>query len=156
MRLQRDGSLRAYWMGPPLLQPQAFGAESDVQRSTLMLAEGLALGLGKPAASAASAVANANATAIAANGTGGAAQRPRVITHRRFSAERRGEQGPVRLIPAFASQPARRQRPQNAPGARGARAHEAALAAAMAAMRGEPAANVLAEELAANVLAPGT
>ena len=108
MRLQRDGSLRAYWMEPPLLQPQAFGAESDVQRSTLMLAEGLALGLGKPAASAAAA--NANATAIAANGTGGAAQRPRVIRHRRFSAERRGEQGPVRLIPAFASQHARRQR----------------------------------------------
>ena len=154
MRLQRDGSLRAYWMEPPLLQPQAFGAESDVQRSTLMLAEGLALGLGKPAASAAAAA--ANATAIAANGTGGAAQRPRVIRHRRFSAERRGEQGPVRLIPAFASQHARRQRPQNAPGARGARAHEAALAAAMAAMRGEPAANVLAEELAANVLAPET
>ena len=35
VRLQRDGTLRAYWMEPPLLQPQAFGAESDVQRSTL-------------------------------------------------------------------------------------------------------------------------
>ena len=127
VRLQRDGTLRAYWMEPPLLQPQAFGAESDVQQKLLLNL--LQRGGGG-----------------AANASASASPPPRLVAHTRFNAERRDPQA-VRLVPAFGSTP----RPERRLSERTRRtlAREPALAAALVAMRAEAS-------TASNVLSPAT
>ena len=133
VRLQRDGTLRAYWMEPPLLQPQAFGAESDVQQKLLLnlLQRGGGGGGGGGGA---------------ANASASASPPPRLVAHQRFNAARRDSQA-VRLVPAFGSTP----RPERRLSERTRRtlAREPALAAALFAMRAEAS-------TASNVLSPAT
>ena len=133
VRLQRDGTLRAYWMEPPLLQPQAFGAESDVQQKLLLnlLQRGGGGGGGGGGA---------------ANASASASPPPRLVAHQRFNAARRDSQA-VRLVPAFGSTP----RPERRLSERTRRtlAREPALAAALVAMRAEAS-------TASNVLLPAT
>ena len=133
VRLQRDGTLRAYWMEPPLLQPQAFGAESDVQQKLLLnlLQRGGGGGGGGGGA---------------ANASASASPPPRLVAHQRFNAARRDSQA-VRLVPAFGSTP----RPERRLSERTRRtlAREPALAAALVAMRAEAS-------TASNVLSPAT
>ena len=134
VRLQRDGTLRAYWMEPPLLQPQAFGAESDVQQKLLLnlLQRGGGGGGGGGGG--------------AANASASASPPPRLVAHQRFNAARRDSQA-VRLVPAFGSTP----RPERRLSERTRRtlAREPALAAALFAMRAEAS-------TASNVLSPAT
>ena len=116
VRLQRDGTLRAYWMEPPLLQPQAFGAESDVQQKLLLnlLQRGGSGG--------------------AVNASASSSPPPRLVAHKRFNAARRDPQA-VRLVPAFGSKPRRKR--QLSQRTRQTLARSPALAAALFAMRGE-------------------
>ena len=127
VRLQRDGTLRAYWMEPPLLQPQAFGAESDVQQKLLL-----------------NLLQHGGGGAVNASAT--SAPPPRLVAHKRFNAARRDSQ-PVRLVPAFDSKPRRKR--QLSQRTRQTLAREPALAAALFAMRGEA-------RTASNVLSPVT
>ena len=133
VRLQRDGTLRAYWMEPPLLQPQAFGAESDVQQKLLLNL----LQRGGGGGGGSGGTANASASA---------SPPPRLVAHQRFNAARRDSQA-VRLVPAFGSTP----RPERRLSERTRRtlAREPALAAALFAMRAEAS-------TASNVLSPAT
>ena len=133
VRLQRDGTLRAYWMEPPLLQPQAFGAESDVQQKLLLnlLQRGGGGGGGGGGA---------------ANASASASPPPRLVAHQRFNAARRDSQA-VRLVPAFGSTPRRERRLSER--TRQTLAREPALAAALFAMRAEAS-------TASNVLSPAT
>ena len=133
VRLQRDGTLRAYWLEPSLLQPQAFGAESDVQQK-------LMLNLLQRGGGGSNSGVGVNASAVSAAA-------PRLIAHTRFSAARRGLQA-MRLVPAFDSKPRRKRRLDQR--TRQPLSGEAALAATKAtlsAMRGEVRA-------ASNVLSP--
>ena len=127
VRLQRDGTLRAYWMEPPLLQPQAFGAESDVQQKLLL-----------------NLLQHGGGGAVNASAT--SAPPPRLVAHKRFNAARRDSQV-VRLVPAFGSKPRRKR--QLSQRTRQTLAREPALAAALFAMRGEA-------RTASNVLSPVT
>ena len=133
VRLQRDGTLRAYWMEPPLLQPQAFGAESDVQQKLLLnlLQRGGGGGGGGGGA---------------ANASASAEPPPRLVAHQRFNAARRDAQA-VRLVPAFGSTPRRERRLSER--TRRTLAREPALAAALFTMRAEA-------RTASNVLSPAT
>lgn len=129
VRLQRDGTLRAYWMEPPLLQPQAFGAESDVQQKLLLN------------------LLQRDGGGGAVNASARSSPPPRLVAHKRFNAARRDSQAVVRLVPAFGSKPRRKR--QLSQRTRQTLAREPALAAALFAMRGEA-------RTASNVLSPVT
>jgi len=140
VRLQRDGTLRAYWMEPPLLQPQAFGAESDVQQKLLLnlLQRGGGGGGGGSG--------GGGGGGGAANASASASPPPRLVAHQRFNAARRDSQA-VRLVPAFGSTPRRERRLSER--TRQTLAREPALAAALVAMRAEAS-------TVSNVLSPAT